>query len=266
VRADFICFTCLHFSGAKVSDTWYYADRSGQVGPLNLRDLKATFATIESIDEVFVWCDRFPDWKAARDVPELNDLAKRRSPPPLPLDAAMKEARPGRSIERALRPREVPIIGIIATGVGLASAIMPYFAAVFFAPAGLICGAIALAKKQRGWGISAIVLSLIGVGGIIYTSEQISSIFTYHPGGISLPQSPFAPAPIVTHAQYDQISEGMTYEQVRSIIGTAGNELSRSNIAGVTTVMYAWTNSNGSNMNAMFQNNRLINKAQFGLR
>lgn len=34
----------------------------------------------------------------------------------------------------------------------------------------------------------------------------------------------------------------------------------------VDAVMYQWVNSNGSNMNTMFQNDRLIQKAQFGLR
>jgi len=29
--------------------------------------------------------------------------------------------------------------------------------------------------------------------------------------------------------------------------------------------MYQWVNPGGSNMNAMFQNNKLIEKAQFGL-
>ena len=29
--------------------------------------------------------------------------------------------------------------------------------------------------------------------------------------------------------------------------------------------MYSWKNANGSNMNAMFQDGRLISKAQFGL-
>ena len=30
--------------------------------------------------------------------------------------------------------------------------------------------------------------------------------------------------------------------------------------------MYMWQNSDGSNMNAMFQNDKLVNKAQFGLK
>jgi len=42
----------------------------------------------------------------------------------------------------------------------------------------------------------------------------------------------------------------MSYSEVTAIIGSPGQELSRSNLAGYTTVMYSWSNSNGSNMNA----------------
>ena len=58
----------------------------------------------------------------------------------------------------------------------------------------------------------------------------------------------------------------MTYEQAVEIVGFRGKELSRNNIGGVSNVMVQWTNSNGSNMNAIFQRNRLVQKAQFGLR
>lgn len=37
-------------------------------------------------------------------------------------------------------------------------------------------------------------------------------------------------------------------------------------MASIETVMYQWVNRNGSNMNAMFQNNKLVQKAQFGLK
>jgi len=70
----------------------------------------------------------------------------------------------------------------------------------------------------------------------------------------------------ITLSAYMQIQSGMTYEQVQEIIGTDGVEISRSNIAGYSTVMYSWKNWNGSNMNAMFQNDQLVTKAQFGLR
>jgi len=70
----------------------------------------------------------------------------------------------------------------------------------------------------------------------------------------------------VTMAKFSRLQTGMTYQQVVDVIGAPGVELSRSQIAGISTVMYAWKNPNGSNMNAMFQNGEMVNKAQFGLR
>ena len=84
-------------------------------------------------------------------------------------------------------------------------------------------------------------------------------------GRAVLPQAFAAAAPVVTKAEFDQIREGMSYEEAARIIGASGELQSSSEIAGYRTVMYSWMNSNGSNMNAMFQNGRLINKAQFGL-
>lgn len=70
----------------------------------------------------------------------------------------------------------------------------------------------------------------------------------------------------VTKAEYDQIKNGMSYKEVVSIIGFEGEENSQNEIAGTKTIMYTWMNDNGSNMNAMFQNDKLIQKAQFGLK
>lgn len=71
--------------------------------------------------------------------------------------------------------------------------------------------------------------------------------------------------PTVTRAEYEQLAEGISYARAAEIIGAPGEEISRADIAGSSTVMYAWKNSNGSNMNAMFQNGKLITKAQLGL-
>jgi hypothetical protein len=245
-----------------VRENWYYVDHKHQVGPLTLSDLRATLVAAGNVQEIFVWSAGFPDWKPVRDVPELSDLVKKRALPVSQFDIAQNKG--GESMV-ASHSKEPPIIGIVGAGLGLASIIMPYFAAVFFVPAALICGAIALMKRQVGWGVLAIALSLLGAGAIIYTSHQITSIFTSHPGRISLPQPAFSRPPVVTQAQYDRILDGMTYEEVRNLNGTSGQVLSRSNLAGTTTVMYSWANSNGSNMSAMFQNDRLVNKAQFGL-
>lgn len=77
---------------------------------------------------------------------------------------------------------------------------------------------------------------------------------------------------IITFDKYQKIQNGMSYKQVVEIIGAEGEEISRNKIDGVSgvmgaveTVMYQWVNGNGSNMNAIFQNDKLNQKAQFGL-
>lgn len=74
---------------------------------------------------------------------------------------------------------------------------------------------------------------------------------------------------VVSLAEYHRIDDGMSYSQVVSIVGDSGTESSSSTMKGVpgvvpsiTTKIYTWQNSDGSNMNAMFQNDKLITKAQ----
>jgi len=57
----------------------------------------------------------------------------------------------------------------------------------------------------------------------------------------------------------------MSYQEVVTIIGNQGEELSRTNVANIEAVAYSWKNANGSNMTALFQNDKLNTKAQFGL-
>jgi len=71
----------------------------------------------------------------------------------------------------------------------------------------------------------------------------------------------------VTKAQYDALQHGMSYSQAVGILGCEGEELSSSDIAGTKTIMLMWKgDSFGANMTAMFQDDRMIQKAQFGLR
>src|SRR5919199_1636413 len=55
-----------------MSDTWYYADRSGRVGPFSLADLKARLAGLPNAADVFVWRAGFQDWKRVGEVAELG--------------------------------------------------------------------------------------------------------------------------------------------------------------------------------------------------
>lgn len=82
-------------------------------------------------------------------------------------------------------------------------------------------------------------------------------------------QAPVAPAKSsgVTLAQYNQLTDGMSYADAVAILGEPSQELSRSSLAGITTVMYMWNGTSlGANMNAMFQDDKLVTRAQFGLR
>lgn len=70
-----------------------------------------------------------------------------------------------------------------------------------------------------------------------------------------------------TKSAYSQLQSGMSYEDAVYIIGCEGDEISSSSMAGFTTIMYMWDgNGFAANMNAMFQNNKLVSKAQFGLK
>ena len=71
----------------------------------------------------------------------------------------------------------------------------------------------------------------------------------------------------ITLDEFNRIETGMTYDEVVNIIGSYGTELSRSEIAGYTTVILMWEGSGslGANANVTFQNGSVMAKAQFGL-
>lgn len=70
-----------------------------------------------------------------------------------------------------------------------------------------------------------------------------------------------------TMVEFNRLHEGMTYEQATQVIGSEGEVLSSSEFGDLRAVMYKWDGSGsfGANMNAIFQNDRMISKAQFGL-
>ena len=75
--------------------------------------------------------------------------------------------------------------------------------------------------------------------------------------------------PGISKAEFDQIENGMTYEEVVQIIGGEGEVLSEVGEKGTDlyTVMYKYDGESGlgANANFTFQNNKLQAKAQFGL-
>ena len=133
------------------------------------------------------------------------------------------------------------------------------------------CGAVL--KKKTGCltylVTGFLVLIILGVIGSLM-NEQTTKSSSKPEAGFKMPS---IGKQIVTFDEYQRIENGMSYKQVVGIIGAEGEEMSRNKIDGVPgvmesieTVMYQWVNSNGSNMNAIFQNDKLKQKAQFGLK
>lgn len=74
----------------------------------------------------------------------------------------------------------------------------------------------------------------------------------------------------VTRSEYQEVETGMSYSTVENIVGESGEKVSSSEVdgfggSGVSTNLYRWQNSDGTNMVVIFQNNEVISKSQFGL-
>lgn len=69
-------------------------------------------------------------------------------------------------------------------------------------------------------------------------------------------------------ADYDRLREGMTYEDVTRILGSAGKVRATNNTTPIDAVMYEWEGRGrfGANINVLFESGRLISKGQNGLR
>ena len=109
----------------------------------------------------------------------------------------------------------------------------------------------------------------------------ISTTTAPAPVAIPVPVAPVpapTPAPVVTPAnkptmtmaEFTQLKTGMSYEEATKIIGGPGEVMSESGSKGdpAHTVMYTYKGEGdlGANANLMFQGDKLMNKAQFGLK
>ena len=71
---------------------------------------------------------------------------------------------------------------------------------------------------------------------------------------------------IITNADFIEIGTGWNYDRVKSVFRNDGKEVSRVEMGGISTVIYLWTNTDGSNVIITFQDGKLVSKAQAGLK
>lgn len=67
--------------------------------------------------------------------------------------------------------------------------------------------------------------------------------------------------------EYLALADGMRIADAERIIGCAGTEMSRASYGGGVTVLLSWPGETGliANMNATFDDGKLVGKAQLGL-
>lgn len=124
------------------------------------------------------------------------------------------------------------------------------------------------AAKQTGLDITSNVLYIVsndGAENIYLTLIDGKLIFNIF-GEASKGANPET----ISLAEYNEIKEGMTYEEVVNIVGSYGEVLSDADLfddSEYRTIMYSWEGegSLGANANIMVQGGKVISKAQFGL-
>lgn len=138
-------------------------------------------------------------------------------------------------------------------------------------------------SRRRGCGFYtlAAVGTLIGLAiiGAIISPPKPNSNLAPAASGIGAKQSvPEAEQPAseileendpgISAAEFSQLQNGMSYEQAQAIVGSAGELVTDSEMAGIRTFAVKWDGERGfgANANVMFQNNKLVVKAQAGLR
>ncbi|GAA0731786.1 DUF3862 domain-containing protein [Clostridium oceanicum] len=125
-------------------------------------------------------------------------------------------------------------------------------------------------KKILGKGKEATSSEISGIKTIVYSwrnadgsnvdvTVQNGKVVGKGQAGLSLKSSN------VNMDKYNKIKTGMNYNSVKQILGQ-GQLISTSSMQGISTSIYSWINSDGSNITVTFQNGKFASKTQFELK
>jgi hypothetical protein len=122
-------------------------------------------------------------------------------------------------------------------------------------------------SKSAKWAVRILVGSGVLIVAVII-AEIIFALITPWP----IQPAPdrlvmITPKTVVTLAQYERLQTGMTHQQVVGILGGEGLELPRNGVGSGGEVTYRWWGAEiGAGMRATFQDGKLIQKSQSGLK
>jgi hypothetical protein len=125
-------------------------------------------------------------------------------------------------------------------------------------------------RKKRWWAVGALLL-IIAIS-VAASSGSKKDDVTSSSRTTNTTTEATEPANTnkISADEFAAIQSGMTLAQVEGIIGGPGELLSDVNVAGQHDQVYMWDGSNasglGANANVTFANDRVVSKAQFGLK
>lgn len=113
---------------------------------------------------------------------------------------------------------------------------------------------------------ASLVLGVAGCGSTGSDSTATSSAVSSAAETVVPTATPTPEQSGITADQFGQITMGMTYDQVKQVMGSDGTVQSESEVSGVKTTIYIWSNPDGmSNVTVTVQNDSVDAKAQIGI-
>lgn len=128
-------------------------------------------------------------------------------------------------------------------------------------------------KKKRKWWIAIVVLLVICILGSLASlgnstaNEDTSDKPSTSDSANDVTENPNN-SKYITLEEFNKIETGMSYDEVKEIIGSDGELLSTSSFNNYSISIYIWygKGSIGANANVTFTNGKVSGKAQAGLR
>ncbi len=128
-------------------------------------------------------------------------------------------------------------------------------------------------KKKKKWWIAIVVLLVICVIGFLAvlgnsdTNKNTSDKPSVSDSANDVTENSNT-SKYITMEAFSKIKSGMSYDEVKEIIGCDGELLSTSSVNNYTVAIYVWygKGSIGANANITFTNGKVSGKAQIGLK
>ena len=124
-------------------------------------------------------------------------------------------------------------------------------------------------KKKKWWIIIVVILVICVLGSLASMGNNDANESTSDNTSTSdSAKDTTENSKYITLEEYNKIESGMTYDEVKEIIGSDGELLSTSSMNDYTISIYVWYGEGmiGANANVTFTNGKVTGKAQAGLK